>query len=100
MDKTAENMRKGLIKLLEAKHLPYHVVGVGSFFHIDWTEKDVTNYRTAATEDRQMSRVFSTELMNRGIFMWGHPNVSAVTTANDVKIALEAVEKSLDSMFT
>jgi glutamate-1-semialdehyde 2,1-aminomutase len=100
MDKTAESMRKGLIKLLEAKHLPYHVAGVGSFFHIDWTEKDVTNYRTAATEDRQMSRVFSTELMNRGIFMWGHPNVSAVTTANDVKIALEAVEKSLDSMFT
>jgi len=100
MDNIAEGMRKGLRKLLEAKHLPYHVTGVGSFFHIDWTEKDVTNYRTAATEDRQMSRVFSTELMNRGIFMWGHPNVSVVTTLSDVKTALKAVEDSLNSMFT
>jgi glutamate-1-semialdehyde 2,1-aminomutase len=100
MDKRAKSMRKGLAKLLEAKKLLYQVTGVGSFFHIDWTDKKVTNYRTAATEDRRISRLFSTELMNRGVFMWGHPNVSAVTTAEDVKIALEAVEKSLDSMFT
>lgn len=99
MDKTAESMRKGLEKQLEARKLPYQVTGVGSFFHIDWTKEKVTNYRSAATEDRKISRIFSTELMNRGIFMWGHPNVSAVTTADDVQLALEAVERSLNSMF-
>ena len=99
MDKTAEIMRKGMVKLLEARKLPYHVTGVGSFFHIDWTKEKVIDYRSAATEDRKISRVFSTELMNRGVFMWGHPNVSAVTTSDDVRLALEAVERSLDSMF-
>ncbi len=99
MDKVAESMRSGLAELIKAKKLKYKVSGVGSFFHIDWTKEKVTDYRSSATEDRKMSRVFSTELMNKGVFMWGHPNVSAATTAEDVKIALEAVEKSLDSMF-
>ena len=39
MDKTAEAMRKGLAILLEARKLPYRVTGVGSFFHIDWTNE-------------------------------------------------------------
>jgi len=30
--------------------------------------------------------------------MWGHPNVSVVTTGDDVKITLEAVSRSLDSL--
>jgi hypothetical protein len=45
-----------------------------------------------------MSRLISTDLMNRGVFMWGHPNVSAVTTSDDVKITLEAMSRSLDSI--
>jgi glutamate-1-semialdehyde 2,1-aminomutase len=98
MDKTAEAMRKGLASVLEGRKLAYHVSGVGSFFHIDWTEKEVVDYRSAATEDRKMSRLISTELMNRGVFMWGHPNVSAVTTGDDVKITLEAINRSLDSL--
>ncbi len=100
MDKTAEVMRRGLDSILEDRRLGYHVSGVGSFFHIDWTKDKVVDYRTAATEDRMLSRVFSTELMNRGVFLWGHPNVSAVTTSDDVKLALEAVGRSLDNIST
>jgi glutamate-1-semialdehyde aminotransferase len=100
MDKTAEVMRRGLDSILEDRRLGYHVSGVGSFFHIDWTKEKVVDYRTAATEDRMLSRVFSTELMNRGVFLWGHPNVSAVTTSDDVKLALEAVGRSLDNIST
>jgi glutamate-1-semialdehyde 2,1-aminomutase len=98
MDKTAEAMRRGLKSMLEGRELGYHVSGVGSFFHIDWTKEEVVDYRSAATEDRKMSRLFSTDLMNRGVFMWGHPNVSAVTTGDDVKITLEAISRSLDSL--
>ena len=98
MDKTAEAMREGITSLLEGRKMGYQVSGVGSFFHIDWTKEEVVDYRSAATEDRKMSRRFSTDLMNRGVFMWGHPNVSAVTTSEDVKIALEAIGRSLDSI--
>ncbi len=98
MDKVAEAMRKGLKSLLGDRRLGYQVGGVGSFFHIDWTKDEVVNYRTAATEDRELSRRFSTELMNRGVFLWGHPNVSAVTTRKDVELALEAVGKTLDDV--
>ena len=92
-------MRKGIRSILADFKLEYNVVGVGSFFHIDWTKEQIINYRTSATEDRNTSRLFSTEMMNRGVFMWGHPNVSTVTTNNDVNIALEAVRRSLDNMY-
>jgi glutamate-1-semialdehyde 2,1-aminomutase len=98
MDKTADIMRRGLSSILDDRRLKYNVSGIGSFFHIDWTKENVVNYRTAATEDRLLSRTFSTELMNRGVFLWGHPNVSAVTSSEDVKIALEAVGRSLDNI--
>jgi glutamate-1-semialdehyde 2,1-aminomutase len=98
MNQTAEAMRRGISSLLEERRLGYQVSGVGSFFHIDWTKEEVVDYRSAATEDRVKSRIFSTDLMNRGVFMWGHPNVSAVTTGDDVKIALEAIGRSFDSL--
>jgi glutamate-1-semialdehyde 2,1-aminomutase len=98
MDQTAEAMRKGILSLLKERRLGYQVSGVGSFFHIEWTKEEVVDYRSAATEDRVKSRVFSTDLMNRGVFIWGHPNVSAATTSGDVKNALEAISRSLDSL--
>jgi glutamate-1-semialdehyde aminotransferase len=98
MDQTAEAMRRGIQSLLEDRRLGYQVSGVGSFFHIEWTKEEVVDYRSAATEDRVKSRVFSTDLMNRGVFMWGHPNVSAATKSGDVKKSLEAIGGSLDSL--
>ena len=71
---------------------------VGSFFHVIWTREEVKDYRTAATGDRVLGKYFSLDMMNRGVFLLGHPNVSAVTTNEDVDLALEAMDLSLDHL--
>ena len=69
-----------------------------SFFHNIWTPEKVKDYRTAATGDRRLSRILSLELMNRGIFLLGHPNISALSTENDVSFLLEKISESVASM--
>ena len=86
-------MRNGLKAALEDAGVKAHVGGVGSFFHVIWTGEDVVDHRTAATGDRALNAYFNLGLMNRGVFKLGHPNVSAVTTDEDVEFALEAARK-------
>jgi glutamate-1-semialdehyde 2,1-aminomutase len=98
MEKIGKRMRSGLAKILAEAHMAARVGGVGSFFHVTWTDKEVFDYRTAATEVRPLSRIFSMALMNRGVYLLGHPNVSAVTAEGDADAALEAVRQSIDEM--
>ncbi|MCJ7573922.1 aspartate aminotransferase family protein [Candidatus Bathyarchaeota archaeon] len=91
-------MRKGLTSVLEGEGLGFHAGGVGSFFHINWTEEEIVDYRTAAKEDRILSRCFSLDLMNRGLYLWGHPNVSAATSVEDVDEAIEAIRGSVKAL--
>ena len=98
LDELGERMREGLATVIEEEGLELHVGGVGSFFHIGWTREDVVDYRTAATEDRVLSRYFSLDLMNRGVYLWGHPNVSAATSVEDVDKAIETIRGSIRSL--
>jgi len=92
------SMRKGLRTILDEEGLEAHVGGVGSFFHITWTGEEVIDFRTAATGDRVLNVYFNLGMMNRGIFKLGHPNVSAVTTADDVNTAVEAARETIRTM--
>jgi len=91
-------MREGLRSILGEEGVTAHVGGVGSFFHVIWTREEVVDYRTAATGDPAISRYLSLDLMNRGIYLLGHPNVSAVTTEKDVETALAAVRESVKAL--
>ena len=91
-------MRKGLKAALDEAGITAHVGSVGSFFHIVWTGEEVVDFATTATGDRVLARYFSLGMMNRGIFKLGHPNVSAVTTDDDVKAAIEAARETIDAM--
>ncbi|MFB0558003.1 MAG: aspartate aminotransferase family protein [Candidatus Bathyarchaeia archaeon] len=88
-------MRNGLRTVLEDEDVNAHVEGVGSFFHVIWTGVDVVDHRTAATGDRSLNAYFNLGLMNRGVFKLGHPNVSAVTTDENVELALDAARKTV-----
>ena len=74
------------------------VGGIGSFFHVIWTPEEVRDYRTVATGDRVLAKYFSLDLMNRGVFLLGHPNVSAVTTDEDLDFTLDTVRRSVDEL--
>ena len=98
MDRLGERMREGLKAILEEAGVGAFVGGIGSFFHVIWTPEEVRDYRTAATGDRVLTRYFSLDLMNRGVFLLGHPNVSAVTTDEDLDFTLDAVRRSVDEL--
>ena len=84
--------------ILEEAGVGAFVGGIGSFFHVIWTPEEVRDYRTVATGDRVLNRYFSLDLMNRGVFLLGHPNVSAVTTDEDLSFTLDVVRRSVDEL--
>ena len=92
------SMRKGLKTILDEEGLDAHVGGVGSLFHIIWTGEEVIDFRTAVTGDRFLNLYFNLGMMNRGIFKLGHPNVSAVTTADEVNTAVLAARETIRAM--
>jgi len=98
LDEVGGRMRENLASILEEERLGFHAGGVGSFFHINWTEEKIVDYRTAAKEDRILSRCFSLDLMNRGLYLWGHPNVSAATNVEDVDEAIETIRGSVKAL--
>ena len=98
MDKNGEKMRQGLTRILEEAGVNALVGGMASFFHIIWTTEKVRDYRSAATGDKTISRYFSVDLMNRGVFLLGHPNVSAVTSEDDIDFTLDAIRDSVETI--
>jgi len=96
MDRMGEAMRTGLKKILDETGVEAFVGGIGSFFHILWTAEHVKDYRTASTANRILSRYFSLDLMNRGIYLLGHPNVSAVTTEDEINSTLATIKESIE----
>ncbi len=98
MDRKGKKMREGLTKILDEAGVNAFVGGMASFFHVIWTTEKVRDYRSAATGDKTISRYFSVDLMNRGIFLLGHPNVSAVTTNDDLSFSLDTLDTSVTAM--
>jgi glutamate-1-semialdehyde 2,1-aminomutase len=98
LDRKGEKMREGLKIILDETGITAFVGGMASFFHVIWTTEKVRDYRSAATGDRTISRYFSVDLMNRGVFLLGHPNVSAVTTDDDISFALDALDTSVNAL--
>ncbi|MDH5199262.1 MAG: aspartate aminotransferase family protein [Candidatus Bathyarchaeota archaeon] len=98
MAKLGAGMREGLEAILDNACIKAHVGGVGSFFHVIWTDREVFDHETASTGDPVLARYFSLGMLNRGSYVLGHPNISAVTTEKDVDAALEAARTTVDNM--
>ncbi len=88
-------MRDGLRSALGEEGVNAHVGGVGSLFQLNWTSEEVVDFKTASTSDRVLGRYFSLGMMNEGVFILGHPNVSAVQTDEDINHGLEAARRTI-----
>jgi len=91
-------MSKGLKKALVGEGVTAHVGGVGSLFSIAWTDREVVDHETSKTADRGLFTLFNLGMMNRGVFILGHPNVSAVQTEEDLEKALDAARETVAEM--
>ena len=98
MAKMGDEMRNGLRDALAGEGVEAHVGGVGSLFSVAWTDREVMDHETSRTADRALFNVFNLGMMNRGVFILGHPNVSAVQTEEDLRKALMAAEETVAEM--
>ena len=98
MDRNGEKMRQGLTRILTGTGVNAFVGGMASFFYVIWTPEKVRDYRLAVTGDRIISRYFSIDLMNRGVSLLGHPNVSAVTSNDDISFTLQRMRNSVENL--
>jgi len=93
-----DTMRDGLKEALAGEGVTAHVGGVGSLFSVAWTDREVVDHETSRTADRALFTLFNLGMMNRGVFILGHPNVSAVQTEEELEKALLAAGETVAEM--
>ena len=98
LDRMGEAIRGEIRDLLDEAGITAQVVGMGSLFQIIWTREPVWDYRSAAAGDAGLAHCFSIALMNRGVYLRAHPNVSAATSEDDVEAALDAMRAALSDL--
>ena len=98
MSALGARVREGLKSILHEEGVTAHVGGVGSFFHIIWTDEEVFDFETSATGNRVLARYFTLGMMNRGFFYLGHTNISAITTEDEAGSLLEAARGTLGEL--
>jgi len=96
--KTGDEVRNGLKKAFDEEGVKAHVGGVASLFSVSWTDKEVYDHKSSQAADRALFNVFNLGMMNRGVFILGHPNVSAVTRKEDVVHVLDAARETVREM--
>ncbi|MFH2111436.1 MAG: aspartate aminotransferase family protein [Candidatus Bathyarchaeota archaeon] len=93
-----ERMRTGLRNVLDEAGLKAYVGGAGSLFFISWTDQTVRDHASSQTANRALSHLFNLGMMNKGVFILGHPNVSTVLTGEDAKTVLEAARATVEEL--
>ncbi|MCW4049793.1 MAG: aspartate aminotransferase family protein [Candidatus Bathyarchaeota archaeon] len=93
-----EMMRMGLRKAFIEEGVRPFVGGAGSLFFVSWTDKEVIDHESSLTADRGLFNIFNLGMMNRGVFILGHPNVSVVQRREDIRAAVEAARETVREM--
>jgi glutamate-1-semialdehyde 2,1-aminomutase len=96
---TGLRLMAGLTELVRRSGLPAQVVGEPVVFDVLFTEEPVTDYRSLQKADGALARLFTTELIKRGVVKNTQKMyMSLVHTEADVARTLEATEDALKAM--
>lgn len=100
LDEMGETLRQGIEKAAEKAGIVVQVVGVGSVFHIYFTDQPIVDSASAKTGNQLLLRHYDLNLIIRGIYpAKAHCSfISTPITRREVQETLEAVEDTLYSM--
>jgi glutamate-1-semialdehyde 2,1-aminomutase len=98
LERMGHQIRTGLKKALEEEEVLAHIGGAGSLFHINWTDKEVKNHNSSKTGDRALHHYFNLGMMNRGVFILGHPNISTAQTPSDINYLVNSAQETIEEM--
>ncbi|MDP7262400.1 MAG: aspartate aminotransferase family protein [Dehalococcoidia bacterium] len=97
LDQLGESLRSKLRALFAELEVPMGVTGMASLFALQFTSTKVVDYRTFATNDKNMLNTMFIGLLNEGFLMSNRcaGNVSTVHTEDDVDAFVTAVRNVL-----
>ena len=97
LEQLGEYLRSKLRALFSELEVPMGVTGVASLFALQFTSTEVVDYRTFATNDKNMLKIMFIGLLNEGFVMSNRcaGNVSTAHTEEDVDAFVEAVRNVL-----
>lgn len=97
LEKKGDKLRQMIRDLITELEVPMGVTGATSLFALQFTAEPVTDYRSYATNDKQMFQTVFTGLLNEGILMSNRcaGNVSAVHTDEDLEAFVSALRRVL-----
>lgn len=98
LESTGNQLRDGMNKAFAEAGVMGKATGYSSLFHLFFTNKGITDYRSASQANRYVRWIFDLEMVNRGAFFTlnqGWFNVSAVTSAEDVRFTVEQTRQTL-----
>ena len=98
INRLGDELRRGLQTLFDGAGVAARVTGVGSLLTVLFTDRDIVNYRDAATVDRVLTEAFHLAWLNHGLFSAtrGMMAVSLAMGADEVAEALTATQAALD----
>lgn len=100
LEEIGEALRQGMEKAAEKAGIMAQIVGVGSVFHIYFTDQPVVDSGSAKKGNQLLLRYYDLSLVMKGIYpAKAHCSfISTPITTREVKQTLDAVEETLHSM--
>jgi glutamate-1-semialdehyde 2,1-aminomutase len=97
LERLGELLRSELRALFAELEAPMSVTGIASLFALQFTTEEVVDYRSYATNDKNMSDLMFVGLLNEGFLLSNRcaGNVSTAHTENDVYAFVTAVRNVL-----
>jgi glutamate-1-semialdehyde 2,1-aminomutase len=97
LERKGELLREKVRDLIAELEVPMGVTGAASLFALQFTTEPVTDYRSYATNDKEMTQTVFTGLLNEGIVLSNRcaGNVSAVHTDDDIQGFVDALRRVL-----
>jgi|WetSurMetagenome_2_1015567.scaffolds.fasta_scaffold46407_1 glutamate-1-semialdehyde 2,1-aminomutase len=95
-----DQLRTGIREIAANLGIPVYVGGDASMWNVYFTDKEVLNYRSFLSTDRNKAIKFGVEMIKRGIFPFiGTRNfISAAHTQEDLDRTLNVVESALKAV--
>lgn len=87
-------LRRGLTESLRRHGFPSRVVGKGPIFHVLFTDKEVTDYRSTLDADPRLLTRFQSELLERGVLKGPKGYISTAHTREDLEVTCEVFEQA------
>jgi glutamate-1-semialdehyde 2,1-aminomutase len=99
LESRGDRMRRGLEGLSEDLRLDARVYGAASMFQIYFTGSEVIDYSSALKADKEVFRIFQSELQKRGVFLPpSQYECNFISTAHSTEKIDETLEKMEESL--